>query len=315
MRRLLAPLLLAGLMAGASAADLKPVADPSRPESAILLPVQLLRANDFKGFYDAMPAADKAKAQAEWAKAASKEAEGKKGEHLDEINDMLAKLLAPNAVETLMAEARPKLAEMKPQEISQGMQMIGMMLAMSQMQQPQDGKKPDPASKAAMAALGGILTDASQWVLTAGINDEAKCRKAIERLVAGAKTLGVKDVRELQALPLDQFLARLSPLVKEAKAAAGVYDVQIDAFLDSVKVTASPAKEGKSTLQVSFASFGKPYTVPVEVMQKDGHWVVNPKAAKPLAGMLPMGGADADADEVEPAMPAAPQPKKKPVSP
>lgn len=317
MRRFLAPLLVASLSAATFAADVKPVTDPGKPESAILLPVQLLRANDFKGFYDAMPAEEKAKAQAEWAKAAAKGGEGKKGEHLDEINATLAKLLAPNAVDQIMAEAKPKLAEMNPQEISQGLQMVGMMLAMSQMQQQgQNGQKQDPTSKAAMAALGGVLTDASQWVLTAGINDEAKCRKAVERLAAGAKALGVKDVRELQTLPLDQFLARLTPLVKEAKAAAAVYDVQVDAFLDSVKVAAGPVKEGKSILQVTALLFGKPYTVPVEVLQKDGHWIVNPKAAKPLAGALPLGGMGADdADEAEPAMPVAPQPKKKPVSP
>jgi hypothetical protein len=287
MRRILSATLLAtALWTGAAAADTpKATIDPKSPESAVLIPVQLLRGNDFKGFFDAMPAEDQAKAKAEWAAGQAKKGEDAKG--IAEANEFLAKLLAPDATTKLMAEAEPKLKEMNPQELSQGLQMVGMIMAMSQMQQPKDGKKPDPAAQAVMAALSGILNDASQWVLTAGIEDPAKCKKAIERLVAGAKGLNVKDVKELQALPLDQFLARLSPLVKELKAAAAVYDVQLDAFLDSVKAKAGAAKDGKTPLDVSFTAFGKSYSLPVQVVQKDGHWVLSPDATNPLKSLMP----------------------------
>lgn len=326
MRRILSATLLATcLWSGAAAADApKASIDPKAPESAVLIPVQLLRANDFKGFFDAMPAEDQAKAKAEWEAGRAKQGQDAKG--MAEANEFLAKLLAPGAVAALMAEAEPKLKEMNPQELSQGLQMVGMMLAMAQMQQPQDGKKQDPAAQAAMAALGGILTDASQWVLTAGLEDPAKCRKAIERLVAGAKALGVKDVKDLQALPLDQFLARLSPLVKELKAAAAVYDVQFDAFLDSVKAKGGgAAKEGKTPLEVTFTAFGKPYTLPVQVVQKDGHWVLSPDATKPLKSMMPaapgMGGEGmgmplpTDGAEQAPAQEPGAKPEQKKAAP
>jgi hypothetical protein len=308
MRRILSATLLATcLWSGAAAAEpakaAKAAISPAAPESAILIPVQLLRANDFKGFFDAMPAADQAKANAEWE--ANRTKQGPDAQGLAEANQFLAKLLKPDAGEALMAEAAPKLKEMNPQEISQGLQMMGMMLSMAAMQ-PAKGEKPDPAKQAMATTIGGLCNDASQWVLTAGIEDPIKCRKAIDRLVAGAKALNVTDIKELQALPLDQFLARLSPLVKELKAAAAIYDVQIDAFLDSVSAKPGAAKNGATTLTVAFTAFGKPYSLPVEVEQKDGHWVMKQNPANPLKGMMgpvEMGGGPEPMplDNVQPA--------------
>jgi hypothetical protein len=302
MRCLIAPALALVLGIGhAVAADPAPKTfDPKDPISAVMTPVTLLRSNDFKGFYELMPAEDKAKAETEWkasqAKAAAGGDMGDQGQ-MAEFNAFLAKCLAPNAVETLYAEAEPKLADINPQEISQQLQMFSGMVPMMAMQQ---GGQQDPQKQQFVTALGGMMLGASQWILTAGLEDKAKLRQAITHLVAGAKGLGVKEVKELQALPLDQFLGRLGPVVKEMKAAAAIYDIQADPFLDSVKATAQ-GDGNERTLAVAFTAFGKPYTLPVKVELKDGHWVVSQKNAKAMS-MGPMGGMGND-----PAMPLDPK--------
>jgi len=308
MRKICVPALLAVLTFGAApvttlrAADtVEAAAAAGTPESAILLPVKVLRGNDFKGFYQLLPPEDKAKAEADWKKAQADRQAGAKPKDTSEINALLAKLLAPDAVDQLMKETEPKLAQANPQELSQGLQMAAGFLPMM-LGQPQPGQTPEQAkSKQALGAmLQGMLTDASGWILTAGINDPKKLRSATEHLVAGAKALNVKNVEELQALSFEEFLGRLGPLVKEAKLAAGVYDVQVDGFLDSVKAVAKPALPGAAAderaLDVSFTAFGKPYTVPVTVLKKGTNWIISPKNGEQFAGMkqmMPGAGGDA----------------------
>ena len=282
--------------------------DAATPESAVLMPVRILRANDFRGIYDLLSPEEKAKAAADWKKAQDQAKSGAKENDVNQLNDLLAKMLSPTAVDDLFKEAEPKLATLNPQETSQALQMAAGFLPMM-LNQAQPGQTPEQTKnkQALSAMLQGMLTDASGWVLTAGINDPKKLRAAIESLVAGAKALGVKNAAELQALPFEDFIGRLGPIVKQAKLAAGVYDIGIDAFLDSVKATATPAAAGapaaERALSVSFAAFGKPYTFPVTVVQKDGHWIISPKNGDQFGAMkqmipggMPMGGEGEGAD-------------------
>lgn len=315
MRRLSMPVIAPALLALAAwgvapavyaADEIKPVViagvDSSTPESAVLLPVRVLRGNDFRGVYDLLSAEDKAKAAADWKKAQEQSKTGAKGSQIAEFNQTLSKLLSPTAVEDLYKETEPKLATINPQETAQALQMAAGFLPMM-LGQAQPGQTPEQTkNKQALGAmLQGMLTDASSWVLTAGINDPKKLHSAIEHLVAGAKALGVKDAAELQALPFEEFIGRLGPIIKEAKLSAGVYDVGIDAFLDSVKATAAPAAAGapatERSLSVSFSAFGKPYTFPVAVTLKDGHWIISPKNGEQFGAMKQMMGAQGgDAD-------------------
>ena len=98
--------------------------DPATPESAVLLPVQVLRNDDFKGFFRSLPAEDQAKAEAQWTDART---------HLSpqeakRFNETMALLLAPDAVEQLLALAQPRLQEMNPQKMSQEVAMFSGLL-------------------------------------------------------------------------------------------------------------------------------------------------------------------------------------------
>ena len=312
MSRKLIPSLLAvvaaiaftGTGASLAAADAVPAAtaiavDVTQPESAVLLPAKVLRQNDFKSFFTTLPAEDQTKAVTQWKEAQEKAKAGIKPQDLSKVNDLLAKLLAPDAVDTLMKQAEPGLANIKPAELATQLQQGAMILPML-FSQAQPGQTPEQTRNKQLLGqmLSGLLTDASAWVPTSGIDDPKKLRSALEHLVAGAKGLGVKTVEELQALPFDEFLGRISPLVKEAKLAAAVYDIQIDQFLDSVTAKpaagAAPAAGDDKPLTVGFTAFAKPYTLPVMVTKKDGHWVISPKNGEAFGGVKQMmGGAPA----------------------
>ena len=325
MRRLLVPSLAAvlALSAPLCAADAAPAPavtaqapaaiDPATPESAVLLPARVLRDNDFKAFFLSLPAEEQDKARTEWTaaqQAAKNAANGQPGapNPQEGINAVLAKLLAPGAVEGLLAEAEPQLAQMNPQELSQGLAMTAGFLPMMLGNQQGPGAK-DPGNAKRIAALQGLLTDASQWVLTAGLNDKAKLKEALTHLVAGAQALGVKDFSELQALPLEDFLARLSPLIKEVKAALQVYDMGVDDFLGSVTASAdapaADANPAQRTITVGLRAFGKPYSFPLAVERSGQHWILSPSNAAPFKGAA--GAGEEAPVEIAPAAgPAAP---------
>lgn len=336
MRRLIAPSLI-GLLAWSgtvvSAADAPPAPTPApaataagslataaaavvtaNPASAVLLPVQVLLSNDFKGFYTLLPAEDKAKAEAQWQQAQLQAKNGQRQSDIADVDALLARLLAPDALDALTKEYEPKLADVNPQDLSQSLKMAGMFVPML-LGQPQPGATPEQikAKKLLSDSLASMLNDASSWVLTAGLNDPKKLRAALEHLIAGAKGLGVTKVADLQALSFADFLGRLSPLIKETKLAAGAYDIQVDQFLASITavaadpVAANPgpgASPDERTLSVTFNAFGKPYSFPVQVVKQGAAWIISPKNTEQLnamRGMMPLGGGDDNAPANAPA--------------
>lgn len=343
MRLLLAPslavLALTAPLFGADAAAPAPapapvaagapaVIDASAPESAVLLPARVLKDNDFKAFFLNMPAEDQAKAQADWKKA--QERLGQPGadgqaQGLAEANAFLARLLAPDAVDALTTEATPKLADFNPQEVSKGLQTMATMLPMM-MQGGAQPANPEVAKERAawMALFQGVMSDASAWVLVAGINDPVKLKEAIGHLVTGAKALGVTDANELQKLPLEEFLGRLKPVIAAAKNALGVYDLKLDAFLGSLTAKSVSGTGDERLLSVDLKAFGKAYTIPLHVTKKGQHWVLSEKNGEALGGMKQMipgaGGPETEAEaaplQIQPAVqPAGEAPVAAPITP
>jgi hypothetical protein len=274
------------------AADPVVTVDPSTPESAVLLPVQVLRANDYKTTYDALPADQKAAYEAKW-KAQNDTANPKDDAQLDAT---LAKLLAPDAVDSLTKEYSPKLAnpELAPAKLSQNLMTFSAILPMmAGAGQPGQPGQP-PAAGGPMAALipklQGLLQDAAAWVPTAGINDTTHLHDAITHIVAGTKALGFTSAKQMRALSLDDFLGHLGPATKEFKLAIATYNAPVDTFLDGVTAKAEPGDGDHRILDVGFSLFGKPYSAPVKVDKADGHWEISPDNKESLGGLGMLGG-------------------------
>lgn len=245
-------------------------ADPAAdaPEASMVQVVNALRQNDFLTFFKSLPAEEQAKAEQQWKDG---QQDPKKRAELDEF---LGKLLAPDAVDTMMANAEPGLASADLAANAQQLKMMaGFLPMMAQMPGP-DGKPRQPTPEMTQALQLGqtLINDFADWLPTSGLNDPAKLREALTHLVDGAKGLGVKNSDELRQLALTEFLTRLSPLVKESKAALGVYGIEADKFLDSIKATSTGSGEQR-TVDLAFAAFGRPYSLPLKMVRKDGKWV------------------------------------------
>ncbi|MBA3707571.1 MAG: hypothetical protein H0W83_01980 [Planctomycetes bacterium] len=276
--------------------------DPSKPEAAVLLPASVLRHNDFKSFFAALPAEEQTKAELEWKKAqANPDAKDTK-----QFDLAMEKLLAPDAVDQFMAQIEPQLKAIDTKGLSENLKMISGLLPMFlQQSQAQAGASAEAQQKN-IAMVQSLMSDAADWLLKSGVEDPVKLRTAIGHLVAGAKSLNVADAKALQALPLTDVLDRFGPMVDEIKQAVAVYDLQVDGFLDSITATSNGTGDTRQ-LDVGFSAFGRSYQIPVKVENKGGKWSVSSDNGAGLGDLTKMVGGPGfapPADEPE----AAPAP-------
>jgi hypothetical protein len=252
--------------------------DLSQPESAIALPALALKSNDLVGLFHAMPEADQAKAKAEWDKNRSSMSPNDKAE----FDEFMAKMTASDAVDQMVAQAEPQLKQFNPQEAAAGVQMLGGMMAM------QLAQKPETKDFAQMGQQ--LVMDVAGWIPTAGIEKTENLRTACTHVVAAVNALGVTTADEFAALELDELLTRLGPAIKEAKSALTVYGLDPDAFLGSLTLTDITGEGDKRQAKLNFSAFGKPYIIPVDLMQKDGFWTFDSDAAQKKFAPVMGGG-------------------------
>lgn len=246
------------------------------PEAQVQVPIKALRNNDILAVFKLAPADQQAEAKANWQKARTEASPEDKAKITEFFNTMLA----PNAVDELMAIAEPQLAQINSQELVGYVQMFGGMAAMQMAQ--------DPKTAEAGKMLQQLVGDVAAWVPKAGFEDPAKLRTALTSVVAATKALGVKTSDELLALDLEQLLTRSGPAIKELKAALRAYDLQTDAVLDSFKLSNVQGSDDKRTATAQVTLFGHSYSVPVNLVLKDGVWQIeNEQLEKGLEGLAP----------------------------
>jgi hypothetical protein len=272
-RRRIRFLALSLLVAGwGTAADPAPAADS--PESAILAPIQALRQNDVLAIFKALPDSDQQEAEKSWAENQAKPPGSPEDAKVDQTLMMLG---MPNAVDMLMLQVEPKLKEVDPNQlafqIQMGAGMVGMMLA----------QKPEGMPFA--EAIQGIATDLVAWLPKSGINDPAKAREALTQVVAAVNSYEIKDSAGLRALSLNEVLDRTGKALKQLKQGFAVYGCDLDAFLDSVEVKDVKTEGDKATGTLQFVVLGKPRTLPLKLVRKDGRWVGDESMLAPLQQM------------------------------
>ncbi len=251
---------------------------PASPEDAILAPVKALRQNDVLALFKAMPADDQAEAEAEWLAGRDKPP----GEQDAQFDQMMQVASQPGAVDMLMAQAEPALAQFDPQQLGfqlqMGAGMLGMALASS------------PEGVPFAEAIQGIATDLMAWLPAAGINDPAKLRQALTHLIAASQAFGVTDSAGLKALALDEVLHRSGDALNQIKSALVVYGCDLDAFLDSLAVTDVAGTGDQRTAKLQFIVLGKPRTLPLKLKLENGTWVSDPSTFAPLQNLANQGG-------------------------
>ncbi len=276
--------------------------DPATPDGLVASWVKALRTNDLKGLFALLPKEQQAQAERQY---------GDNISHADanddlQVNAFLALMQQPGAVDMLMSQAQPALAQIKPDELVAGLQQIAGYLGMA-------AQQPAPAGVPAMdvAGLQGFVGDLAAWIPKAGLDDQAKLRAALAHVVAAIKGTGFTTAAQMRSLALKDLLGKVGPALAEIKAALAVYDLKLDALLDSFAVTKVDGDGDARTLTLGWTAFGKPHSTAVKMVKKDQAWTVAEGKDSPLApygqllmmGMLMGGGfgGGAPAPEAPPA--------------
>jgi hypothetical protein len=224
------------------------------PEEAVMLPVHALLANDLNALFATLPEKDIDEMKSKWNAACG----GSDPQGDAQYNMAMAQLLAPGAVETLMAMIEPQLEQVDPdvmyEQIEAGMMQI-------------------PNADADEAVKDAVLT----WIANAGFTDTGKARLAMGHIVEAARAFDVPTTADLRKLSFDDLMIRAGYTLPHLKNILTVYGFDLDQLLRSVSVSSFNGDGPKRTGTISLSLFGKQQSVPTTVYELDGHWFTEDK--------------------------------------
>jgi hypothetical protein len=253
------------LLAREAAAPQLSVAAVNSPDPAAQLRdmARLFRAGDVTGLARAMlPASKWEQARAAWE---IKRLEPVSKHDQEEFAEHIGKLTAPDAVETIMAELEPKLAEARPQ--APGALLMAFGAAQVALNSPES-----KLSEEQRLALQSALPAVQQWAATTDFLDAATLRDALTLLSDAARRSGIGSIDQLKALPLEGVLDRARPMLAAAKDAVELYGLDLDAIADSLQVEVLENDGATARVRTTVLLFGAPVWHEHDLVLVEGRW-------------------------------------------
>jgi hypothetical protein len=243
------------------------VAPAATPDTAILSAVHALRANDINGFLTtAMPSGEVAKIKADWVKNMTKDPIT--DEERKKFADQMGKLTAPGAEDKLYAEIEPQLKKFDAESAAQMPMMItmGQGFVQSSIQQSKDLTDDQKKQTAA-------LVDATaKWAQGVKFTDPALVKGAIAAICKTARDLNLKSLDEVRALSYDQGMIKAGIALGGVKQVLGVYGLQLDKALDSVKTETISQTGDAAKVKVTYTAFDQPFSAESDLVKVDDKW-------------------------------------------
>ena len=242
------------------------------PVAALQARVRALRANDLVALLRLEPAATQALAEQAWRGGASAMAG---------LPAMVDPLLGMSLSDAGRRQLLPLVAALlaKLPRVQWAHDLGALRLPAAGPRAP--AGTPEPGCAAAQRqAAEELLGRFAGWLGQARLEDQALATGAAEHLVAALGALRIASAAELGRLELPEALGRLGAALAELKRGAGVYGLDIDAMLDSVRISASPAPGAdprRRLLAVDVTAFGGAHRIPLLMERREGRW-------QPVAG-------------------------------
>lgn len=289
MRALLTSLVMSiGLTAGlwsGEATTPTPTPPPTAqtPDQLAMGWVQALKHNQLSAGFDLFTPADQASLANLWRRQMARP-----DAYADVQFDTLLGL-AQNAAaaDQLLAMSQPYLAQIDVPKLTKGISDIAGFLGTAAENQPAG-----VTGGLDYAGLRDWLKDLAAWLPSAGLTDQVKAKAAAGHLMRAVSASGLKSATEVRAMPLSELITRLDPALPALKDALLVYDVQIDALLGSFKSSLSSTSgqlgevmPEQVIIALNFTSLGKPRTVHLKLVQRNGAWQLAPGNDNPLTGL------------------------------
>lgn len=182
-----------------------------------------------------------------------------------EFEAKLARLTAPDAVDTLMAEIEPKLAEARPQAAGAVMMGIGaMQMALA---------APDTDLTAEQrATLQAALPGIQRWVTTTDFLSSVSMRQALTLVTDAARGTGIGNLDQLKMLSFEEVLAKAGSMLSASKEAVRIYGLDLDAIVESTQVEVLAIEGATARVRTTVTVFDAPVSTELELVLVDGRW-------------------------------------------
>jgi len=187
-------------------------------------------------------------------------------EQRKEFTDQLNKLTGPTAIDDLMAQIEPQLAEVKPQ--AQGMIMMGLGAAQSTLASEDDSK----LTAEQKATLTAMMPEVQKWAMSTDFFDAAKIRQSLTLVSDAVKKSGITSLDDMRKLEFEQMLVKASAVFGAVKQSLALYGLDLNAMADSVKVEVLTEQGDSARVKTSMSFFGAPISTESDLVKIDGRW-------------------------------------------
>jgi hypothetical protein len=262
-------------------AQLAQLQELASPEGQVKLWLKMFRQNDFSSLTKLIPEKEWVMVERAWRIQLAKQ--GTKADA--ELDQQLALLKTPNALDTIMAQLKPQLATLKPEDLGNQLRGLGALAATFAQSQGDAGRNFD------VQGFQSYISDVADWVQKAGLNDADKARKALEKAIACIQALQIGSAQELRQNKLQDMLPRFGKALIPLKDMFRTYDVNIDNVIDSVKIEKMVGQGNRRTMTTSFNVFGKTRQLDFDLIKRGSTWEILGGQGQPFGPFGPMATA------------------------
>ncbi|MBB5209594.1 hypothetical protein [Chiayiivirga flava] len=282
----------------------------SNPADAITAAAQKLKEGDVLAVVQlSVPPARYEKLKTEW-KAKMAEDPPSEEDKL-EFQAMMTKLTAPDAENTLMAEAEPELAKFDTEIAPQLPMWIGMGQGFA-MQSVNANADMTPEQK---KQASDVITAMVAWLQGVKLSDRALVKQAIGEAVETARAIDLKTLDEARALEFEPAMAKFGIAFEGVKDILKVYGLDLNQTFDSVKASVVSETGDTAKVKVDYTLFGQQLSTVSDMVKIDDRWYGKDTIAqieKELAPAPADAAPDAMGEPMDDAAPLDGQPEAAP---
>ncbi len=248
--------------AGEAPAVVQAAAKEMGPVATLSATNEAFKNNDLgKLLAMAMPADKLAEMRAEWDK---DRAEPVTDEDRQEFADSWGKITKDGAVDELMAEAEPQLAQMGAQLPA----MMPMVQGMATMAVQESEDLTAEQKTAASSAVTGLFG----WAQSADLANPDLLRQALTIAHEQGKSLNINSIDDVRAMDFDQMLGKASVMMGAAKGMLDVYGLSVDDMVGSMQAEELEMNGDSAKVRTTYTMFGNPISYDTEMVKMDGRW-------------------------------------------
>lgn len=182
-----------------------------------------------------------------------------------EFAEGVQKLIAPDAVDRLMAEIEPRIRARAAQ--SEGMILMGLGALNMALASP-DSNLTGEQRTMLKRALPGI----EAWIIHTDFFSVGTLREALTLLADAARRTGISELDQLRMLSLDQVLAHGNRMLAASKQAVKLYGIDLDAIAASARMEVLEINGDQARVRTTVTVFDAPLHAEQDLVLVSGRW-------------------------------------------